>query len=324
MKKQIIALGLLLITAALPGAAGADSWCWDACRWNGSWEMGAEALYWKNCSCDWEYGLLRDSEGQTTAVGLLNPDYDWGFRVLGGYYSCDSCNFLTLDWVYWRSTNTITRTAPAGQTIVDANLSITTGKFKIRSHYNRVNLRGGIYLYRGCDINFYTYAGVRWVDIEEKRQIDGFATQQTGQPVLAASRTKADFWGVGLEVGVGASYYLGCNFYLNGNIGGSTALGERRFLSRLTDQATIHNSETINYPTRTIVVPGVDLRLGVSYKYDCSCFSITGEIGYEHTTYFNAMIFRQAGNVGSITPLPEFVCSNWGVGGPFASLRVRF
>lgn len=350
MKRLIKTLGItLLIGASTMSAKGsADNWCWDSCRWDGCWEIGAEALYWKSCGCGWQYGTVGETGGSSPLhidYLRLSPDYDWGFRIQGGYYSCDACSFVTLDWIYFRSTDTIKKTHPVGSILAThptalvvgdilANHAIVQDKFQ----YNRVNLRGGYYLYRGCDVSFYALAGIRWVDIEDKRNAklvqevlnieDDAIPQQEIVLTLnpgARYREKSDFWGVGIEVGFGADYDLGCGFQLVGRVAGTTAVGRRSHHIDIVQEADafVSGPVFIRTTTRTQCVPGLDFRLGFAYTYDCDCVSVTGEIGYESNYYFNALASRQL--KPAVPDHPEVLeCVDAGFAGPYASIKLRF
>lgn len=318
MKKTAIALGTLLLAGTLPQSVLAGG-----CFWEVPLEIGAEALYWKSCSCEWDYAVTIGVSPNDAATFLaVKPDYEWGFRIFGGTSSCDGCSFLTLDWAYWRSTTTTTASDPNMRLTIPTGLAnLTKVRARERAEFNRVNLRGGYYLYRGCDLQFYTYAGVRWIDIDNKRSIKVLESR-TGT-AGSAINSRSQFWGVGIEVGAGASYHIGCNVHLVTNIGGTTALGKRKFNYRrhLTSAVGARPFTFINpYPTHTVCVPGVDVRLGISYTYDCSCISLTGEIGYEHMTYFSVLTLETVDNENPRV----FKCWDFGLGGPYASLKLRF
>jgi hypothetical protein len=302
MMKRMTALGLCLVAAGF-AQVDADSWNWDSCCWDGCWEAGAEALYWKPCTCEWAYGY-----DESNNVLSVSPDYHWGFRIFAGYEASDACGFLELDWTHLKGTDT---NFVQGAQILIGNIPSSETRAREHLRYNRINFRGGYSLYRGCDVSFQMFAGLRYTDIDSNHHL---RTEPAGDVVESSS-----FWGVGAEVGVAIEYGLGCNVYLLGHLAGSAAVG-RREAHQQSVESQPRVTRTTSVPTRTQCVPGIDMRLGIGRLTQCGCLTLFGEIGYEFHHYFGVLAaFPPVFDGAAVVE-----CADVGFGGPYASLRLRF
>lgn len=308
------------------------------CDMNGCWEVGAEALWWKPCVCNFEYAIAApQTESSTTpnskTIYAVKPDYDWGFRVwIGADSSCD-CYFINLAWTHLQATSTSNVNAPTGSrltplfSLVSNNFNDYTNALgRYKNDYDKVNLRAARYLYKGCDIDYYGYAGLRWVDIKQRRQI--FATHTVvNTSYRDFERQTAEFDGVGLELGLGGRYHIGCGFNLVGNASVVTVLGHSRLHSELslTDNGGAPSARTtasnLKFPSSTTCAPGIELRLGFSYMYECGCVELTGEIGYELDYYYGALSRPLA---QSDTANTTALWSNVGFGGLYIGAGICF
>jgi hypothetical protein len=308
MKKLVI--GLVLAGAAmLSTPSAADSNCWS---------LGAEALYWKPFTCGWEYGV-QGSIQDNKRLFALHSDYTWGFRLGGEYTTCDGFGSLDLEWTYLKASDS----AHAFDLTEFVIAPAVSGKAGLRHRYNRVNLRGSRELFNCCCGTFYAYTGIRYVDIDLQRRFRGF--EDIEFLVLAhEGKENSSYWGVGIEGGVGASIDIACGFSLIGRFGLSGLVGRRRH--DFQGSATFFNVARLsrNTPTQSQVVPGVDMQLGVSYTYECSCWALTGEIGYENQALFDALLLYQGLVDFGFPNRTDIVCSDVSYGGPYIALRVSF
>lgn len=266
-----------------------------ACCREGCFEAGAEALYWKPCVTPFQYASTGEASNLTQK--FINPDYHWGFRIYGAYFTEDLCNFVKLGWVYLH-------TSDAGSVkgvINEGGASKAEASLKLR--YNRVNLRGGHYFTRGKCLNTYIYAGARYIEIRDRRALKTTGTASGVVKENNISRFEAG----GFEVGLGAEYNIGCGFNFTASVAPTVAIGSKRF-----------NSLTQSDPHQTACVPGGDLRLGVNFAGCCCGTRLTAELGYEMQYYFDPYTLRpfDAPNLPFDT--------NAGFAGLYLSLGVRF
>ena len=74
------------------------------------WSVGAEVLYWQPNNGDLTYALVADKQswrlGETPVDGNtyeVDPDYDWGFKVMGKYYFPGARNSVMASYTWFRT-----------------------------------------------------------------------------------------------------------------------------------------------------------------------------------------------------------------------------
>lgn len=297
--------------------------CSEACY---SFNIGAEALYWAPCNYQNEYGVFRPQEEPprttTTKRIQLSPKHEWGFRIFGSVADKCECNFVSLEWAH--VSGTTRKVLNAG----DERLAFgdTTSRFfdqvsgSQKTRYNKVSLKIGHQFVDTRCARLYGYLGARygeiWVEFldEALKLAPG---SNSGFPTENRWRTK--FSGGGLETGIAATYDLWCGFGLNARIGLHSLIGEQN--RKVKNRTTINNNTSVtidssNYSTSC--VGGYEMRIGLTYQYECGCWWVRGEVGYEHTHYSQALIFPQSG-IGF-----ETIPSDFGIGGLFFGLTTGF
>lgn len=335
MKKwagKCLASVLLLVGGMIGGSqleatrysCGYDPFC-DPCCLDGCFEICGGALYWQPVTCDFQYarevsGSIVDNTGK---IPTIHPGFDWGFFLRAGYHPYTRCFFAQIAYTYLRSTNRSsaitdgTTNSLAVPQIVDSFLfgtAFSTAKFE----YNKVHADLAYYFLRSCHTEIYAYGGIRWIELSQNNAIDA-SGGDVGEVVLPF-REKARFWGVGIEVGIGGEYGLGCGFNLTGHMGVAALAGEtRHFVSTI---APVDEEDTLmlfHYPTQGRTIPGVDIALGVNYTYDCCCLVLAAELGWYQDYYFSPYTLRTNNSSSNIT-----ACVDIGFGGPYAALRLCF
>jgi hypothetical protein len=298
-----------LFLLALCSALTAGSWC----DLDGCWGVGIEALYWRATPCAWSLfdhvdGVQEEARYQVITV---NPSNDWGFRLFGDYTAADSCYLIALDWAYLRTTDVTTEAGLAAFAYGD-NVA------RLKYSYDRVNLRGSHTFSRGECFDFYGYAGVRYLRIRQNREHGGIV-----DAVPLKSHESSRFSGAAFEIGVGATYHLNCGLNLHASVGPLAAIGEQRH--SLTYHPALTEADIqAEYPNRTLPLAGYDLRVGLSGAYECHCYTLVGEIGYELNYYHDALTQSNVWHSGSVNIGAYSECVSVGFGGPYASLQVRF
>jgi len=313
MKKirAIAAAGLCLLPVTAHAAFGLWDGCDDVC-----WSVGVDALYWKSCQCPFDYGELRSNVLSPTPVTesqmlRVKPGYEWGFRVWIGAER--DCTFATLDWTYYSDTDLSIANAGDNNLVVVPNLAnATRAVARMKTRYNKINLRLGYYFHRGCDIDFYTFAGLRYLDLDSLRNV-------VVQAVSDEDSLKQIYqWdGFGVEVGLGTDYHIGCGFHLAGYIAGIGALGHQKTRADMEGQGAGGTPSRWRYPTYVQCLPGVEFRLGFNYTYVCGCWQLKGEIGYQLDYYFDMFSIKDGDSDFSR-------CIDVGFAGPFIGLSLQF
>jgi hypothetical protein len=299
--------GFLIGGALLTMNVGAD----DCCP-----SLGAELLYWKVSSCDWDYGTLQQATVEPGVIIdqlAINQDYDFGFRLFGSLDN--ACSYLSLDWTYLRASDAVeVAPGPDQRLIVNANLSrVDVG---LKTSYNRVDLRMGHHLYRSCGVTLSSYVGCNFVDVDEKRRLEGIDTENN----IHRYTSKAEFYGLGVEVGFSGSYELCYGVNLSARAGGLAILGRRKH------HALDERPEADLYylfPSNIQCIPGADLRLGLNTTFSCGCSQIFVEVGYEIDTFFQMLPTRNilSPQVGVARGVG---CKTVSFAGPYASFWLHF
>lgn len=271
--------------------------CWDpCCDWCGDFEIGGEALYWRPLYCQWDFATQSDGGTGLVNVFSIKNHYDWGFRVFGSW-TCDDF-YVALSYLYYRSTDAKGLAVAFDSTSQFQVNDVSSFKADASNRYDHqnVNLRVGVVDRDPCkDIELEGWGLLRWVDIENRREVRALQSSQPGGvAAINRFRQKAEFWGVGLGLGGGAHYDLVCGLGFFGESSVMAIIGERRLPSQRTLEVN-QPEEVVSwvYRNETCVVPGLDLRVGLDYTWCCDCFSITGLIGYELNYYWNALILGE-------------------------------
>ncbi len=275
------------------------------------WEIGAELLYWRPCSPSYEYGTIVHSDSDVESLAI-QPDYEAGFRIFGATYTWDCCHIFSIDWTRLYTSDAVKKSA--GTLFVfpnETDLTDATVRARLKYRYNKVNVRAGRYIASYCDSKAYVFGGIRYVNIERFQEAKAGSVQ---------SFQSSKFDGAAFEVGFGMVAEEGCGFAITGHFAGLMGIGERRLTQKV-------NTIRYRHPSHTACIPGLEARLGVRYRYECSCFWINAEIGYEIDHYFDALALVTDGNAIRNTTNPAIgATSNIGVGfsGPYLQISVRF
>lgn len=294
------------IVAASQLSAFNDCCDWDWCECPGEWGVYAEALYWRPTHCPVPYARNVVTD-QPTKEYLVGGDYEWGFRVGVGY--TNDCFLADLSYLRLRPTDTA-KASPVST--IQGGESATSAETSLKTRYQNVDFRFGQYLMRrpGCD--FYVYGNVRWVDIELDNR-----TKALNNDHRHFQNSKFD--GAGLGVGLGSHFEICGGFGVAGRFGFMGIIGD----SELKEQREIGTSDaSLKQPKRTMIVPGAEFRLGLTYAYECGCWNIMGEVGYELNYYINPLRFSTTDETNN--DLPLVTCENVGFGGLYLRLGVGF
>jgi hypothetical protein len=298
MKKMIVSL----VVTASAFAFSLEDRCW---------EVGVDYLYWKPCGC-FEYGVDKVS-ADPVYLGVT-PDYDSGFRLFAATYTDDCCHIWSVEWAHLKTTDHVKREVGSADWVLfpsNAPSESDKAEASLKYRYNKVNLRAGRYISNYCTSRAYAFGGLRYVDIERKQSAMAIDPELT-------SWAKAQFEGAAFEVGAGVEVQEPCNFSAVGHISGLAAIGRQSLDQALGDRAYYR-------PTRTTCAAGIEVRLGVQYRYECDCFWITAQVGYELDYYISALslpsgLYEATG----AAPFPNTTKANAGFGGPYLSLSARF
>lgn len=288
----------------------------DCCCWDGCFQIGASAIWWRPSTPYFEYGRVNTtSSGAFVAVepAGFHAEYQWGFQIFGGWFPHNACWFGHAKWNYLNRSKNHGRIEDPIIPVFTTNTAQLSATAKSRFEYNQVYARLGYYLQRNCYVDFYTYGGLRWVDVRVRFTIEGINSDDE----LNVYRERTETWAVGIETGFGGEYHLGCGFNLNGRMGFFGGVGEQKHFFGSPTVTTVASAAETQIPTQVFCLPGFDARFGVNFTYECCCTEIVLELAYEMDYYFDAITVKNA----------ESVFSSWhdvGFAGPVLSLSVCF
>lgn len=287
------------------------------------WEVSGEALYWRPYAALYQYGVERRdvADGVVDMTDLLvRPDFHWGFRLGGSMYTHDCCHLFLVDWYYLGTSDRLRRTT-RDTIIFPENTPVETAPTvaRVKSRYNRVNIRVGRYVSAHCNSLGYVFGGLRYVDIERQQEANIVIENPGPEPV--ASRQKSQFEGAAFEVGYGAHVTEPCGFSLFGHVAGLMGIGKRTVHQQLVTGQT-----SINYihPGKSACIIGTELRLGLEWRYECRCYWFTLRAGYEMHQYFDALRFMAPVTDEHSPAVRTTELVNAGFGGPFFGASLRF
>ena len=284
----------------------------DCCGINGDLSVGAHALYWKPSHCAYEYARTTPGQGNPSIISVsdIKADYDWGFRVLAGY-EC-GCFYSQVSY-QWLQTND---SAQADQAEA---IGLSRGNNQVRGRlfyeYQNVDVRAGQYLHHGAGCHFGVFGNVRWVDLKRNNRVVGLTDEGS-----SSWAQKARFDGAGLGVGTSGSFCLWQGLSGFGEFNLMGIIGDRETPSSETISAAGEVS-TIRFHSNTCVIPAMDFRVGLGYKF-CTCWATVDiTVGYEMNYYWNALEYESPTGT-TTTGVRE--CFDVGFAGPYIGGRVTF
>lgn len=321
--KKLTMMALIVAAPVLAGGwldSCCPDWCYDV-------SVGAEALYWKPCNQILRYGQFDQNDISVSELTStdhksldLSPDYAWGFRLFGTLSDESGCNFTSLEWAYVSGTSSVTVKQGDSRLLI---LPMTNGADSIfarqRTRYNKVSLKVG-HRFCGNDCTYlYGYAGGRWV----QARVSQFDEASGSQNLPQLYKTRTEFSGGGIEFGVGTHADLWCGFGLAGRAGLLGLVGKREYNMQVT--TVISAPRVTNRTARSdhaACIGGFEVRLGIDYTYQCGCWWIKGEVGYETNYYLDALLFpaqmQESGSSSFSTS------SNFGIGGVYFGLTLGY
>lgn len=206
----------------------------------GGWDFYGEAsfIYWQPTQDNMEFGIASSSTAASSAnifgtVGtpvsnhMLNLDqkYHPGFEVgLGMGFDYDNWDSY-LQYTWFHNTTSSSSTAPSGDSIFPSLLQPgatgAAGSFDSASATWHLKMDLADWqlarsYYVGTKLTFRPYAGVRAAWIRQKYGATYVRTSTSASTVEISQKSTS--WGVGPEVGLNASYLLGCGVRMFGDV----------------------------------------------------------------------------------------------------------
>ncbi len=350
MGKNIKRLSLALIALGLSAPVFADTcnpFCVSIPNQQGGFTVGADALWLRPTAPNTSYNItVGDIISATSPTSLtiplefahVDPSYHLGYNVNAAYRIACTGNDISVNWTHLGETSDsetsptihdLALTGPARTLNVDGTSKV---KFKLDS----VDLDVGQRVNLGDNFLMRLFAGVRFVDLQQKKDSDYVAAEtRTGgsapfRNTFVNLFQDSEFRGVGPQVGLDGRYCLGGGFGVDANLTGSLLVGRVDPSARIgavqatRSQTTQTTDFVLDVPldSKRInrVVPALDANLGLDYTYNfnnCYRSSLVIQAGYKAINYFD-VTHHILSNIGPNN------ASSVGFDGPYAGVKVNF
>jgi len=225
-------------------------------------------------------------------------DANSGVRLGGGVGFCENWN-LVVDWTHIknRSCNTISSNNTGINVVPFTGFNGAPAYFASgASSIWNVNLNAvDIYFSRDCCIadcaSITPYAGIKWGKVCQSLRAsyqDAFAVTDPDTILTVATSEKFNnFSGTGLSLGMNATWALGCNFSLLGDVSGSLLAGKFCTKNNVITATETTNPELHVTDVKKAVRPVVQMQLGVLYEASfCGERSLEVKLAYETQYWF--------------------------------------
>lgn len=321
-----------------------------------TYELSVGALYLQPSSTNLDYavyGFPFPTVSPHWQVQAVKPRYTFGYHIYGRYnIPCTDLD-LFASWDHLRTSDSDSTQAGSGQFVVfpfqagpsagqDLNNPSQLANSNARFDYDLVNLDVGKTVHYGPCAKMRFFIGISWAQIRQKLDT---TFNDLALTYSINSINNSRFTGVGPLIGIDASYQLPCSSFnifaslatsaLIGNINAVTDyISSSPTLAALGITTNYQNISPKNSPQ---VVPSLGGKLGIGYSYATAANPTVSNpillisIGYEYTTYFNAIATYNPttvfGNVNTgaiaLSSLGKTV-SNFNVSGPFVDIGIKF
>lgn len=302
----------------------------------GGFEFGLTGAYMRSDYHKVDYAL-RDTDFNYVVDGKyldIDSEYHFAWGAMIGWRFANTANDLRLSYFDLNSDDSnsakTTESSHLQRVVgVDNNYWFTGGGYHLESARGKnefdvsaIDLEFGQHIDVGCHTSMRFFVGVSHHDVEKDTVITYSGSRQIGEsPLYLMSevvKKRSEFEGWGPRLGFDSQYAFNNGFGLVGHF--STAFFFGELDSSVSAQQRDVNSEEeatvgfgpqdakVKIRSRHIVVPNVDLRLGLDYSYAFDGGSIvTTEVGYWGKTYFGGVndtdlgVTRHASQLDNVT-----------------------
>lgn len=314
--KNFLKLGVLA-TLCLSQVQGQALECQerDNCESNNQWLVSADFLWWKAVEDSLPLAIVIDTatttEGTAASAHVINPKFKWqpGFRIAAGYTPCECDWSFYTAWTHFNAkashqispgedTETI---VPQWGVLAAFPAAFATGD----SSWNLKLNWADFVLNRNICIDpcfqFGIHGGLRALWVDQKFHFS--ITNATSVPVTNGVHSKSDFSGIGVVVGLNASWLMGCGFSVDAAGGGAIVYGKHKSnfsetFTTVSETSTGGGSSHYNM-SRAMT----DLRFGVRWEgcvWDCTTLALG--VDWEHHILFNQNQLPRGSNTANARP----------------------
>ena len=246
-----------------------------------AWDFGARALYLQPGYTDTQLAGERTFTATNGATETIRKpeDYGWGFFVEGSYHF-NHGNDFNLNWYHLDNTYRASSTFAAG-----GSFSGTTNP-----QWDAANFEFGQQLHVGDDSGMRVHGGVQYARVYISRSFSSVvnAASPFNLPLgLTLGQQTRSYNGFGPRIGVDLVHAFpntwvdGFDVYANGAI--ALLAGSSKSSAQNTRRPGLYSSKT------DLVVPEMDIKLGINYKHAVYHGDLTLDAGWMWVDYFSLL-----------------------------------
>ena len=282
----VLALGSSAVFAGTMGPVCTPGSVTVPCERN-AWNFGAQALYLQTTGTDF-VGVT--STGTTDTFNNFDHNWGWGFKIEGSYHFSTGSD-IDVNWYHYNKTTTNNYVA-----VPVVGIGAVPFALSVEPKWDAVNFEVGQHVDFGEQSNIRFHGGAQYARIQRD-----FSLYLTA-PATFVANGQQKYNGFGPRVGMDMSYDLGNGLAIYGN--GATALlvGDSKFSNTFNAAFPV----TATNGSRTIIVPELEGKLGLTYTYAMAQGDLSLDAGYMWVNYFDV---HNNGSLSSQT--------NFGIHGPY-------
>ncbi|MDF1757144.1 MAG: Lpg1974 family pore-forming outer membrane protein [Legionellaceae bacterium] len=267
-----------------------------------SYEFGGQALYLSpSLGAEGVHGLTNDTSGGSQ-ITEFDYKYYWGFKLWAAY-NFNTGNDVNLNWYRlsgYTSGYTGVNTSTEQTSLVD-DFAI------LRPKWNAVNLELGqkVNAFNRSMLRFH--GGISFANIITNWSASALVNNNVDRSGITKNRT---FNGFGPRIGGDFGFKIVESLTAHANVAAAMLAGQQKISTYYT------NFFPGRYGKHSTVVPEVDTKLAVKYQRDLLRGSLTADLGWLWTTYFDAVL----SDLSTRTNNAVFNTSNFNLQGLFFGL----
>lgn len=298
-----------------------------------TWELGVSALYLRPSFAGNGLGYSSfsnyagaDNSGviithnSSNHINNITPKWEWGFKLEGGYHFCAN-NDVNLNWSHLNGD--VDGHLPAGSLFSGSVDGYYAERLQLATKWDAINLEVG--------------KNIHFCDNKHVRLHGGLAVARikntfTNHPKLFADSTPyfistdtLTYSGFGPRLGADFGYEVGMGFSVYVKAAGSLLVGSaKQSISGYKDYSNAryglipYGVDNYNSSNNHVIVPEIEAKLGIAYKYAFDCGNVGIDLGYLWMNYLNSIVsYTGIGVVGSSFGIPaasNFNLSGWYLG----------
>ncbi len=273
-----------------------------------AWMFGFAAFTAQPSTGNFTYSGFTENttEGSHLQQLALNPQWAMGFLLETGYTFHKGTD-LSIHWYHFNNQDDYPLDNAGTQ------LGFLNGTAQVASNWNVVHLEMG-QVHNLSEYKFIrVHAGAQYLRLTTNRNTQGFFTKETTQVVPEYSFQQAGFNGFGPRVGVNLYYGWANKLGIYGDFALGLFAGSKGF-----SQLPFDLQQDATYAgSRDAVVPGVDMKVGITYAKSLSVGDIKLDVGWLLFNYFNVHEYREV-FTSSLSTIND---NDYGLQGPYLGFK---